>query len=153
MIRLITLAVALSLFVAVGCESEGSGTTPAGGSVFVDGKPVTAGTVVFYPAAAGRSGSGMIQEDGTFTISYKKMGDGLPPGDYIVTIVADEVAGRQKGETTDEEVGDLQMLDSNAKLKHIVPIKYNSRDTTPLRVSVKNEDKAQKFDFKIDSKS
>src|SRR5262245_59539572 len=62
---------------------------PAGGKVLVNGGPVTEGTVMFYPVAKGRPATARIMGDGSFTLSYEKPGDGLPPGEYKVVIVAD----------------------------------------------------------------
>ena len=72
---------------------------------------------------------GMIKPDGTFTLSSLKPGDGLPPGDYVVTIDASEVNDKDK--TT-----------------YLIDPSYADPEKTPLRAEVKQGDKNQ-FEFKV----
>src|SRR5437867_7022068 len=79
------------MLVAVLMALPGCGTKlqPAGGKVLVDGIPVKEGTVMFCPVNKGRPATARIMDDGSFTLSFARPGDGLPPGDYRVVIVAD----------------------------------------------------------------
>ncbi|MBY0457505.1 MAG: carboxypeptidase-like regulatory domain-containing protein, partial [Gemmataceae bacterium] len=92
---------ALAALTATGC---GTTLQPAGGQVLVDGVPVKEGTVMFYPTAKGRPATARIGEDGSFVLSYEKPGDGLPPGEYKVVIVADvfKAGPRTKQQEYDE---------------------------------------------------
>ncbi len=140
------------LSLAAGCE-DGS-TRLAGGTISVDGKPVDSGLVVFYPVDGGRQGSGKINPDGSFVISYLKMGDGVPPGEYVVTILSDKTERKKKSETGNDAEDDAFLASSrDVKLIHVVPVKYNNRETTPLRVNVEDDGEVQDFKFDVDSKS
>ena len=80
----ICLVAAAGLFVlgAAGC---GPGMYPAKGKVtYPDGKPLTEGTVVFESKSADRpvSARGEIQADGSYQLSTRKPGDGVPAGKY-----------------------------------------------------------------------
>jgi hypothetical protein len=83
---LLKFALVTVLFSGAGC---GKSIQPAGGKVLVDGVPVKDGAVTFYPVEPGRAASASVMEDGSFTLSFDSPNDGLPPGDYKVTIVAD----------------------------------------------------------------
>jgi hypothetical protein len=75
-------AAGLLLFGAAGC---GPALYPAGGKVtYPDGKPVTAGMVVFESKGQDRpvTARGEIQSDGSFRLSTHRPGDGVPPGKY-----------------------------------------------------------------------
>jgi hypothetical protein len=84
--RRAAVAVALLLLGLAGC---GSGLCPARGRVtYADGKPVTAGMVVFEskeqePPVTAR---GEIQSDGSFALGTHRPGDGVPPGKYRVLV-------------------------------------------------------------------
>ena len=71
--------------VMLGCgpsyDADVSGTVAMGGS------PLTKGTVSFHPIAGGPVATGTIESDGTFAVQTA-LTEGLPPGDYKVTVVA-----------------------------------------------------------------
>lgn len=129
-------------------------------AVLVDGVPVKDGAVTFYPVEPGRAASASIMEDGTFVLSSDKPNDGLPVGDYKVTIVADSwVANvsekeRQAMEAMLKQQGaiDDTSLMSGGKLTHIVPPIYNDIATTPLTQTVTKTSQPQEFIFDIPSK-
>ena len=76
----------------IGC---GKGFVPAGGKVtYEDGSPVTSGGIVF--SSSFFMAEGRIQSDGTYTLFSLKPGDGLPPGQYKVTIGASETDERER---------------------------------------------------------
>jgi hypothetical protein len=133
---------------------------PAGGRVLVDGVPVKDGAVTFYPVEPGRAASASVMEDGSFTLSFDSPNDGLPPGEYKVTIVADvwkdTVSPEQKKamEAALKKQGaiDDPALLSAGTLTHIVPAEYNDIATTPLRETVVKSSKPLEFIFDIPSK-
>ena len=137
------------------CTGCGPKLQKAGGIVKVDGKPLDQGTVGFYPVQPGRPSMAEIQPDGTFELSYLKPGDGLPPGDYKVTIVSDvwKVNPRAKA-MEDAQFKKMGMKDEMSmaagELIHVVPVIYNTIETTPLKQTVSAE--SAKFEFDIPSK-
>jgi hypothetical protein len=67
------------------------------GKVLKDGKPLTAGSIIFHPAAANSytkdNPSSLLQLDGSFTMKTFPFGEGVSPGKYKVTL-APELASR-----------------------------------------------------------
>lgn len=143
--------VAVLTVALVGC---GSDLKPAGGTVTVDGKPVESGTIMFHPVAGGRPATGTIA-DGTFTLSYADIEDGLPVGEYKVAIVADKWIpksttgpGKSTGDAADDEFGGTA-----GRLVHIVPPVYNDVLTTPMTHTVtESSDGPQQFACDITTK-
>ena len=153
--NLLKLAIVALLF--SGCSKN---IQPAGGKVLVDGVPVKDGAVTFYPVIPGRPASASVMEDGTFVLSFDRPNDGLPPGEYKVTIVADvwkeTVSPKQKEslqKMLDKQgaIDDVGLL-SAGQLTHIVPPEYNDVATTPLKETVKTSNKPLEFVFDIPSK-
>ena len=143
-LTLLSLACLLS-----GCGG-GAELTKAGGTVTYDGKPVPGGTIKFYPVNGGRSANATIEEDGTFTLSYKKQGDGLPPGDYMVAVVSTIKKG---GKTNAEDDVDGESLyDTSGKIINVVPVIYNDVRTSPLRQTVTASGGQQQLEIDIPAK-
>jgi 5-hydroxyisourate hydrolase-like protein (transthyretin family) len=94
--------------------------------VTFEGKPAAAATVRFYRVEADAPNrpryvaDGLTDEDGTFRLSTYKAFDGIPVGDYKVTVVQ---TGRYATNQTREE--------------NKLPAKYAEERTTPLRITVK----------------
>jgi hypothetical protein len=72
---------------------------PVTGKVLNNGQPVTAGAIYLHPDAANSyqndKPSSLLQTDGSFTIKTYPFGEGVPPGQYRVTL-APELAARMK---------------------------------------------------------
>ncbi len=81
---------ALLLGCCAGCGARGDGTLPdlipVKGRVFLNGQPLTTGTIRFEPDDFGRPASGNLQSDGTFVLTTLKDGDGVVPGHHQVSI-------------------------------------------------------------------
>jgi hypothetical protein len=144
---------ALTVVLVAGC---GSTLQPAGGRVLVNGFPVTEGTIMFYPVAKGRPATGRIVQDGSFTLSYQKPGDGLPPGEYKVVIVADvfKPGQRTAQQAYDEANMKRQGIEdtstqAHGTLIHVVPPEYNDVATTPLTQTVASSAEPQYFVYDI----
>lgn len=81
------------------CGGCGKGPELAGvrGTVQYDGKPLTAGKVLFTSVERGMRAVGQINQDGTYVLSTPRDGDGATPGKYKVTVVTDlEMRGKQR---------------------------------------------------------
>lgn len=136
--RLVVLA--LVAVTVVGCGG-GSKTAPVHGRVSLDGKPLTAGTVTFTPEA-GRSATGYIQSDGTFSLTTFAEGDGALPGPHKVSVSGGSVGPPQRPNFDTDDV-------KGAVSKAVIPVKYANPDASGLTFEVKlGEDNAPEFDLK-----
>jgi hypothetical protein len=77
----------LTLLGMAGCGRPGPAVARVEGVVMLDGKPLSSGRVTFWPAE-GRSGSGWIEEDGSFTIGTFRKADGAVIGPHKVAVTA-----------------------------------------------------------------
>ncbi len=74
---------------------------------------------------AGASPVGRVAPDGTFKISIYGDGEGVPAGDYVATVQWYKIIKSPSGETISGP--------------NVVPPAYGNPDTTPLKVTVRNE--------------
>lgn len=87
----------LSLFIS-GCGGEAAPKlVQVTGTVTLDGKGLTAGSIYFTPAATNEytkdNPSSLLQLDGSFTMKTYPFGEGVAPGKYKVSL-APELASR-----------------------------------------------------------
>lgn len=125
----------------------------------VDGAAVKEGTIMFYPVNKGRPATARILEDGSFTLSYQRPGDGLPVGEYKVVIVADIWKEGKKTRQQEYDEANLKrqgITDTSTltggTLIHVVPPEYNDISTTPLTQTVARSASPQQFVYDIPSK-
>lgn len=113
---------------AIGCGNASSNLPtcyPVSGKVLIDGKPAVRATVVFHPQAPwddGKlyGGQTLTGDNGDFRLTTFSAGDGVPTGEYIVTIIAPWVS--KNGQ--DVAVPDL------------LNQRYATPDKSPLKVQV-----------------
>lgn len=78
-----------------GCGSRANDVVPVAVIVTVEGKPPIGATVVLNPLDAQESSkrkpTGTVGEDGAVRFSTFKQNDGVPPGEYVVTLVRYQV--------------------------------------------------------------
>ncbi len=133
------LALAMLLAPGVGCgpsDSDQPDTLPVSGKVTYKGKPVPKGTITFQ-SDQGRMATGEIQEDGTYSLTTARSGDGAVAGHHRVSIVANE--------------GDPTLMPSSpgyVRPKNLVPMKYNQPDQSGLEANVTKDSKEFHFDLK-----
>jgi serine/threonine-protein phosphatase CPPED1 len=100
-------------------------THPVRGVVHLDGAAAAGATVSFYqPNPAGKKGfrfaaDGLVEGDGSFVVSTYGAFDGLPTGEYIVTVEYDGRYG----------VGEDK--------KAVIPALYAKPETTPLKAVIR----------------
>jgi hypothetical protein len=99
-------------------------THPVKGFVYVDGFAAGGATIGFHMKQDGKKaprfvGDAIVEGDGSFVMSTYGAFDGVPVGEYLVTVNFD---GRY-GQATDR--------------KGWVPVKFTRADTTPLTATVK----------------
>lgn len=129
MTNLKLLGSCLGLFLLVGCSNNAASVS---GKVTLDGKPLTKGGVSFYASGAAAA-SGQIDASGNYTLSTGTE-KGLQPGNYQVTIVANET---------------ILPIDQFASPvpKLITPAKYSNATTSGLTAEVKRGKNT--FDFNL----
>ncbi len=116
------LAIALGLGSCPGC-GEDSGALPTvrvSGTLNVDGKPASKGTVHFQPAQ-GPPATGIVQ-DGKFTLSTYKEGDGVVPGKNRISV---------------EVVTEVPTKDGDTTSKSLIPAKFLTAETSGLQIDVR----------------
>ena len=117
--------IAFPLLVAigvVGCGPSRPATTRVTGTVTMNGQPVADADINFIPAA-GRPASGRTDADGRFSLTTFVPGDGVQPGEHVVTVIK-QVA--KEGTTADIYQEHVDLL----------PPQYGSLQTSPLRATV-----------------
>jgi len=94
MVNRIWMQVTLGLAIlggSAGCG--GSKLVQVKGVVTLDGKPLSLATITFNPIeGAGRSASGLSDEDGNFELTTLRTNDGAAPGEYKVTVTKEQGA-------------------------------------------------------------
>lgn len=88
--RIATL-VFLPLAALVGCNDSPYSVAPASGVVLIDGRPFSAGKVMFTPTAkngieGGKAAFGVLDEQGRFELSTYRQGDGAVVGEHWVML-------------------------------------------------------------------
>lgn len=112
----------------VGCGSKAEfETAKAAGRVTLDGKPVTEGSVVFTPVR-GWPARGELDEEGRFTLSTYKPGDGAIVGPHEIAVLA--MSGPDPTEHFERP--------PPAPTKWLVPERYGNRSSSGLAYEVKS---------------
>ena len=114
--------VLLLLASVAGCGPSRPATTRVSGLVTFKGAPVAEADVNFIPAD-GRPASGRTDAEGRFSLSTFVPGDGVLPGEHVVT-VSKQVASKSNPDDIYQNYVDL------------LPPQYGSLQTSPLRATV-----------------
>ena len=112
----------IACIILTGC-TEQSTRVPVSGSVFIDGQPLTAGTIRFVPAT-GRPVTSAIMSDGSFQLSENLISapledSGVVPGVYRVAVSAPEI-----------------LSESAEEVRWHAPSKYADFRTSELEVTI-----------------
>lgn len=137
----ILLCSALAALVAAGCGSDDKPkTVPVTGTVTYKGQPLTSGMITFLPTggttnaeANVRPATDMLESDGTYSLTTFAPGDGVRPGEYLVTIVSYEVPPSPEG-------GGIWAI----------PQKYGNPQTSGLKASIPAESDGEVLDFELE---
>jgi hypothetical protein len=121
--KLISAAIwGLVLVAMIGCGGPHDATVM--GMVTLDGAAVPRGTVTFYPVASGSAAYGRIADDGSYSVRTGRE-EGLPSGEYEVTVVANEAPKVQPATAGPPPPG-----------RSITPAQYRSRKTSGLKFTI-----------------
>ena len=140
-VGLSTVSVSVILATA-GCSGEDLLRQPVSGYVYLDGKPLSLGAVIFYPAKGSNleisiNGGAMIK-DGYFSIPRSS---GLIPGTYNVSLRAAET--RPGGHHNREGHEDDEIV-----AREVIPERYNTK--TEVRIEIK-DNAIKELTFHLDS--
>lgn len=138
----------LSLIFGLGGCDSGPQRARVHGTVTVGGETITQGVVMFYPAS-GRPATGQIDANGEYELMTYDPGDGAVLGEHSVTIEAIEVQDNvrvPKSLMDEQKIVETQYR--QPEVRWLVPEKYSNRTTSPLKVTVENED--NRIDFKLE---
>ncbi|MBY0459121.1 MAG: metallophosphoesterase [Gemmataceae bacterium] len=125
-----------------GTEIKKKETFAVSGKVTLEGKPLTGATVAFHQflKAEGKFADryihvcdGLTDDNGRFKLTTYSKNDGAPAGEYMVTVVKTEKGGFVDGE--------------GPAAKTILPEKYATPATTPLKATVKEGANDVSFDL------
>ena len=104
--------------------SSGPKLYPVKGQLFYGNEPAEGAQVVFQLRDGGPDAlkpSGMVQADGTFTLSTHPHGEGAPPGEYVVLVTWYPADAREQ---------------ENPRNK--LPERYADPSASPLKAAVQN---------------
>lgn len=132
-LRLVLLVSALATLPGCGPSITPIDTAPVSGTATFNGKPLKDYRVFFYneTAAAPEPANGLVQADGSFTLSVREPGDGAMIGPNKIWLtydpkLPDEVPGMETGLPP-------------PKPSVVLPKKFNSATTSGLMVEVPKE--------------
>lgn len=122
--------------VFLGCSDQGM--LPVEGTITLDGEPLAGAAISFVPAEGGRPSSGQTDDQGHFTLASYTANDGVPPGEYKVTVVKLDARRQAQAAPVEEgsEEGEKLMGNTEQAVKFLTPMKYSTSATTDLRVEV-----------------
>jgi len=135
-----SIVLALIAIGSIGCESEQNDGHPpranVAGMVTLNGTPVEGATVRLYPKASdGKGATGRTLADGKFQLTTFNPGDGVLPGDYVVTVSKTEV----EEVMSEEEKLKMQEMGRpipKAKKTELLPKETTNPKTSDLSISV-----------------
>jgi len=135
-----------------GCNSGGTSTVPASGTVTYNGAPLDGADVVFVSSAAdGHNASARTDAEGKFTLkTYVNPDDqpeGIAVGEYTVTVtkVAASAGASSGGGSADPAQQMMEMMKAQgfnssgegpAGAKALVPAKYADAKSSDLKVTI-----------------
>jgi hypothetical protein len=129
--RLVCCLVLLGAVLCPACSSDRKPVYPVKGQVLVNGKPAANAQVLFHPtdgASEELKPTGQTDDEGYFTLTSYKNGDGAPEGSYNVTVTWFRV-GRSGNQANAE------IIRYNA-----LPLRYAKPTTSQLQASVSKGD-------------
>jgi hypothetical protein len=127
--RFLVGCVVLSL---AGCADGLPERVPVSGTVFIDGKPLTKGSIMVIPDGE-RAAGGSIGPDGRFQLTSYELNDGVVTGTHRVTVQATEHIGERD-------------------TRWLTPKKYGDAATSGLSITVTEPTDDLKIELSWDGK-
>lgn len=116
----------------LGCSSDYPETVRVSGAIIYDGTAVEGARVNFLPAR-GRPATAGTDAEGKYILTTFESGDGALPGSHTVTVT---------------KIGPVNLNDPYFRPEELLPLRYASADTSPLKVEVKSGEKNE-FEFRL----
>jgi hypothetical protein len=141
----------IAVLLCVGCSGRTAGlkTVPVTGNVTYKGGPVAEAQVSFLGDGKTRPAIAITDEQGNFTLTTSRSGDGAVPGKHAVTVTKTaSPPGKDAGKRSsmEEAAKAAQNPPAEAKVLHLIPESYSTADTSGLSFEVKE---GQKNHFEI----
>lgn len=129
------------LSLTTGCDD---GMIRVTGTITMDGEPLEAATVTFMRAdGKGRPAAGLTDEIGVFELTSFRVNDGLPAGDYLVTItkIVDGKDFRTSSSSIEAKHRDAYKKAKSfspqyPELKKVLPAIYGNPRATPFSCTI-----------------
>jgi hypothetical protein len=135
---LLTAVVAVAVGGCSGNPLNSMKLYPVKGKVLLDdGKPVSSSRIVFVGTTSALSFTSPVESDGTFTVKGST-GDGLPAGEYRARLEVDE-----------SKLPPVKGAPAKQKGSLPFPDMYGDEDTSQLKATVKPDETANNFEFKL----
>lgn len=140
--KLLIFTVTLALICQAGCRSKSQlpGLVPAEGTVVYNGEPLAGASVTFHPVVKDadlRGASTITDQNGKFKLMTLNPGDGIAPGDYVVTVVKSERPAPPDEETARKMMSGLIPPPPLEKtVKHLINPKYAGEKTSDVTVTI-----------------
>ena len=137
--RCLWLALIVAAFLPSACSrSTRKPVFPARGQVLIDGKPAVGATVFFYPVESDPEAIapyGVVDTNGTFTLTTYLTFDGAPAGEYVVTIRAPGPPRRGEDEQGPDRLKGRYNDPKTSKLRATIEKKPNELE--PFQLTTK----------------
>ncbi|MEK6257568.1 MAG: carboxypeptidase-like regulatory domain-containing protein [Planctomycetota bacterium] len=139
---MIALLIGLSMFLGCGGQPAGPKTAKVTGVVTYKAQPVIGATVTFTAPKAPRTGVGVTNDKGAFTIGTFGADDGAVLGDHVVTVAKRPASTEQmKPEDYMKKMsggpGDAaKPAIPGSDIKNELPTKYSTTKESPLKAKV-----------------
>jgi hypothetical protein len=151
------LFLSLTLLGLVGCGS-GVNSIPVTGKVTLDGTPISGAVITFQPVEGGTGmpAVGTTDSSGQYTVTdmrSESLGSGAVAGEYKVGVMWYKPDPNDTSQATGETAGDANTDDDKASHQQVsgpdslLPVAYNSPDSSGLTASVKAG--SSTFDFDL----
>ena len=127
--------VAIYCAFVIGCSND-SGLTSVSGIVTVDGKPVTEGTIMFYPTG-GRPAASQIAPDGSYELSSFKSGSGVPATTRQVPVSTYTTSTPKIAQSPTYPNEETEANMAEGKIVWLVDKKYSKLQTSKITAEVK----------------
>jgi hypothetical protein len=129
--------VVAAIAIAEGCMRS-DGLVPVGGTVKLDGTPLSGATVTFHaePGVRGNGGFGMTDTAGRFTLLTPQARKGVFPGEYRITVTCRKPTPDAERRVAELSASGRTPTVSDADFRDALPDAYTNPERTTLKQTV-----------------